>query len=302
MDHIQKVVGGVVRWLGRFAAAQPLGAASAAVILLLVLVAVFAGLFAPYDPYEPIPLKSLHGPSWAHPLGNDELGRDVLSRIIHGSRVSLWVGLVTVSIATGVGAMVGLVTGYLEGWVDLVVQRVIDAMLALPGLVLALALVSILPGIIPDSLRPGTTGAVLAVAIIMIPSNARVVRGAVLTVKQNQYFEAARAIGCSGWRIAFRHTLPNVAAPIIVLASIWVGSAIIIEASLSFLGVGTQPPDPSWGLMLGREGRRHLESAPWLSIFPGLAISVVVLAFNMLGDSLRDILDPRQRGAQAVRG
>lgn len=274
--------------LRRTAVAQPLGVAGAAVVVVLLLVAVFADVIAPFDPYLIMPDLRLAAPSAAHPLGNDPLGRDVLSRIIYGSRISLWVGLVTVCLGTGVGAMVGLVTGYLGGWTDMVGQRVIDAMLSFPSLILALALVSIL--------RPGTTSAILAITIVILPSNARVVRGTVLSVKQNQYVEAARAMGCGQWRIALLHILPNVLAPIIVLGSVWIGNAIIIEASLSFLGVGTQPPDPSWGLMISREGRSFLERAPWIAIAPGLAITLVVLAFNMVGDSLRDVLDPRLKG------
>jgi peptide/nickel transport system permease protein len=269
---------------------KPLGAVSAAIIAVLVFTAIFADVLAPYDPLFAQPEHRLSPPSQAHPFGTDDIGRDVLSRIIHGSRISLWVGLLAVGIGTVVGMIIGLVSGYWEGRLDLVLQRVMDAIQAIPGLILALAIVSVL--------KPNTTNAMIAIAMVIIPGNARIVRGAVLSAKQNRYVEAAQAMGCRHPRIIAQHILPNVTAPILIIASIWLGNAILIEASLSFLGVGTQPPDPSWGLMLSSTGRAFMEQAPWLAIFPGLAISLAVLAFNLFGDTLRDAWDPRLRGTR----
>jgi peptide/nickel transport system permease protein len=212
---------------------------------------------------------------------------DVFSRIIHGSRISLWVGLLAVGIGTVAGMVIGLASGYWEGPLDLVLQRVMDAIQAIPGLILALAIVSVL--------RPSTTNAMLAIAMVIVPGNSRIVRGAVLSAKQNRYVEAAQAMGCRHPRIIAQRILPNVTAPILIIASIWLGNAILIEASLSFLGVGTQPPTPSWGLMLSSTGRAFMEQAPWLAVFPGLAISLTVLAFNLFGDTLRDAWDPKLR-------
>jgi peptide/nickel transport system permease protein len=251
---------------------KPLGAVSAAVIAALVLTAILADVLAPFDPVETRPEIRLQAPSWAHLFGTDDIGRDVLSRVIHGARISLWVGLLC---------------GYCEGRLDLILQRVMDAVQAIPGLVLALAIVSVL--------KPSTTNAMLAIAIVIIPGNSRIVRGAVLSTKQNRYVEAAQAIGCRHPRIILGHILPNVTAPILVIASIWLGNAILIEATLSFLGLGTQPPTPSWGLMLSSTGRAFMEQAPWLAIFPGLAISLAVLGFNLFGDTLRDAWDPKLR-------
>ena len=267
---------------------KPLGAVSAALIAVIVLTAIFAEVLAPYDPLAAQPEIRLAAPSWEHPFGTDDIGRDVLSRVIYGSRISLWVGLLAVGIGTVAGMIIGLLCGYCEGRTDLAFQRIMDAIQAIPGLVLALAIVSVL--------TPNTTNAMLAIAMVIIPGNSRIVRGAVLAAKQNRYVEAAQAIGCRHPRIIVTHILPNVTAPILVIASIWLGNAILIEASLSFLGVGTQPPIPSWGLMLSSSGRAFMEQAPWLALFPGLAISLAVLGFNLFGDTLRDAWDPKLRG------
>jgi len=267
---------------------KPLGAVSAALLVVLVLTAVFADVLAPYDPLAAHPEIRLSAPSRAHLFGTDDIGRDVLSRIIYGARISLWVGLLAVGIGTVAGMIIGLLCGYCEGRVDLFMQRIMDAVQAIPGLVLALAIVSVL--------KPNTTNAMLAIAIVIIPGNSRIVRGAVLASKQNRYVEAAQAIGCQHPRIILSHILPNVTAPILIIASIWLGNAILIEATLSFLGLGTQPPIPSWGLMLSSTGRAFMEQAPWLAIFPGLAISLAVFAFNLFGDTLRDAWDPKLRG------
>ncbi len=267
---------------------KPLGAAAASIILLIVFTAIFAAVLAPYDPLFTHPEIRLAPPSWQHPFGTDDIGRDVFSRIIYGARISLWVGLLAVGIGTFAGTIIGLICGYWEGQLDLILQRFMDALMAIPGLILALAIVSVL--------KPNTTNAMLAIAVVIIPGNSRIVRGAVLSAKQNPYVEAARALGCGHLRIITSHILPNVTAPILIIASIWLGNAIFIEASLSFLGLGTQPPNPSWGLMLSSTGRAFMEQAPWLAIFPGLAISLAVLGFNLFGDTLRDIWDPKLRG------
>jgi peptide/nickel transport system permease protein len=263
------------------------------VLMALVVCATFAPVLAPQSPTDGDISAKLIPPLWMergtseHPLGTDRFGRDVLSRIIYGSRISLWVGLLAVGIGTFFGMIIGLLCGYCEGRLDLIMQRVMDAIQAIPGLVLALAIVSVL--------KPNTTNAMLAIAVVIIPGNSRIVRGAVLSAKQNRYVEAAQAIGCRHPRLILSHILPNVTAPILIIASIWLGNAILIEATLSFLGVGTQPPTPSWGLMLSSTGRAFMEQAPWLAIFPGLAISLAVLAFNLFGDTLRDAWDPKLR-------
>jgi peptide/nickel transport system permease protein len=266
---------------------KPLGTASALLIGLIVFTAIFAENLAPYDPLGAQPEIRLAAPSWAHPFGTDDIGRDVLSRVIYGSRISLWVGLLAVGIGTVAGMVIGLVCGYWEGRIDLMLQRLMDAVMAIPGLVLALAIVSVL--------KPSTTNAMLAIAVVIVPGNSRIVRGAVLSAKQNRYVEAAEALGCRHLHILVTHILPNVTAPILIVASIWFGNAILIEATLSFLGLGTQPPTPSWGLMLSSTGRAFMEQAPWLAIFPGLAISLAVLGFNLFGDTLRDAWDPKLR-------
>jgi peptide/nickel transport system permease protein len=280
----------VSRWLSHWllvAKRQPLGMVSAVILVALILGAVGAGVLAPYDPLTVADAERLQSPSWTHPMGTDNLGRDILSRVIYGSRISLWVGCLSVLIATGLGVIVGTVSAYAGGTVDLIVQRFIDAVQAVPGLILALVMVVVL--------GPSTTTAIAAIAMVNIPSQARVVRGAVLAVTEELYIDAARAIGCSHVRLMLCHIFPNIMAAVIVLASVLFGNAIIIEASLSFLGLGTPPPTPSWGGMLSGAGRQFMERVPTLALFPGLAISLAVLACNLFGDMLRDLLDPRLR-------
>ncbi|MGK2964954.1 MAG: ABC transporter permease [Tepidiformaceae bacterium] len=267
-------------------AKQPVAAVSLVLIFLIVFSALFANVVSPFDPIR-ISRDTFQSPSLSHPMGTDDLGRDMFSRIIHGARISLYVGLVSVFVGVFLGSTVGLISGTAGGLTDLLVQRVVDAMLAFPALVLTMALVSVFGA--------STSSALIAIAIVFIPGTSRIVRSAVLSVKQNMYIEAARSVGATNMRIMLRHILPNVMAPILILISAYVGAAILIEASLSFLGLGTQPPNPSWGLMLSGTGRRYMEEAPWMAIFPGIAISLTVLAFNMLGDVLRDMLDPRLR-------
>lgn len=271
---------------------KPLGAASALILCGLMAVAILAPVIAPYDPYQfnlnarGLPIR-MQPPNATFLFGTDPLGRDVLSRIVYGSRVSLIVGFASVTLGTLFGTLIGLASGYWEGKVDQTLQRGVDTCMAIPGIVLALAVMSVL--------GQSLTNIILVISLVIAPGASRVVRGMVLSVKQDTYIDAASAAGASPWRIIGWHILPNVLAPILVIASVWLGNAIVIEAALSFLGLGTPPPTPTWGGMLSGEGRRNLENAPYLAIFPGLAISIVVLAFNLLGDALRDLLDPRLR-------
>jgi peptide/nickel transport system permease protein len=253
----------------------------------LVLVAIFAPLLAPYNPYAVALDERLQPPGAGHLLGTDELGRDVLSRLLYGARVSLWVGLVTVLLAGLIGVSGGLAAGYLGGYWDVVVMRLVDVFLAFPVIILAIAIVAVR--------GPGLTNVLLALALVYWTTYARVARGVVLALREEEYTWAARALGASAPRIMLRHLLPNAVAPLVVLASLGMGTAILAEAALSFLGLGIQPPEASWGSMLNA-GMQFLRDAGFLSTFPGLAIFVTVLGFNLLGDGLRDALDPRLRG------
>ena len=273
--------------IARFAKRTPLGVSGAAMVLIFVLVAAIAPFITPNDPYQSVPGSRLVGPSWEHPMGTDELARDVLSRVVLGARISLYVAIAGVVLGTGSGLVIGLFSGYFGGLVDTITQRIIDILLAFPGLILALALVAMLG----NSLR----NVMIAVAVGAIPPTVRVVRASVLSAKAEDYVLAARVIGASPVRIALRQVLPNVMAPVIILGSVTFGSAILIESSLSFLGLGIQPPEPSWGAMLSGPARRYMLDAPWLAIFPGLALSVVVFSVNVFGDGLRDVLDPRMK-------
>jgi len=254
------------------------------VLGLVIFLAIFAGVLAPYNPDSQSLADVLQAPSGAHLFGTDDLGRDILSRVIYGSRVSLEVGLISVSVALVGGCLIGLVAGYWGGMVDEVLMRAMDALAAFPALVLALAITS--------ALGMGIGNAMIAIGIVYIPAFARLVRGQALSVRERDYVTAARSLGAGHFRIMLRHIWPNVTAPIIVQASLAVGFAIITEAALSFLGVGVRPPTASWGSMLN-EGYQYLENAPWMSVAPGAAIFVTVLGLNLLGDGLRMVLDPR---------
>jgi peptide/nickel transport system permease protein len=281
---------------GRFAGAREfwhrllrtrMTGAAIVVILAVILMAIFAPLIAPYDPEAVDFAAARSGPTSDHLLGTDNLGRDTLSRTIYGARVSLQVGVIAVGIALVIGTVLGLIAGYLSGsFVDSVIMRCMDAILAFPTLVLALAITA--------ALGPSLTNVMIAVGVVGIPGYARLVRGQVLSVREREYIEAARTIGVSDTRIIWRHILPNVTAPIIVQASLGVAFAILAEASLSFLGLGVQPPTPSWGAMLS-VGKDWLQYVPWMAIVPGAAIFLVVLAFNFIGDGIRDALDPHLR-------
>ena len=274
--------------LGRFARQQPVGSVAALVILATVVIAIFADAVAPKDPVQIHRGRALEGPQREFWLGTDDLGRDVFSRIVYGARVSLQVGVIAVTFGTLVGALVGMTTGYWGGLYDLLAQRLIDAIQAFPGLVLALAIAS--------TLTPGLRNSMIAVAVLLIPGAARLTRGVTLSAKEQQFVEAARAMGASDLRVLLFHIVPNIFPPVLVLASIVVGSAILVEASLGFLGLGVPPPAASWGNMLSGAGRQFFIQAPWIAIAPGLAISLLVLSFNLLGDAVRDAIDPKLRG------
>jgi peptide/nickel transport system permease protein len=265
---------------------RPVAVAGLAIIVVFVVVAVFAPVLAPYDPIATSWTAIRKAPSLAHWMGTDENGRDVLSRVIFGARASLMAGVVSVLIAGAIGVPTGLLAGFSGGWVDSVLSRITDAMLACPFLILAIALAAFL--------GPNLTNAMIAIGVSTAPRFMRVARAATIDASSNDYVEAARAIGNPGWRVAVRHILPNIVPPVLVQGTLAIAAAIIAEASLSFLGLGQQPPDPSWGSMLN-SAQRFLEQAPWLAVFPGLAIFLVVLSFNLVGDGLRDALDPRGR-------
>ncbi|WP_207540151.1 ABC transporter permease [Sabulicella rubraurantiaca] len=255
------------------------------VVTIFVMAAVLAPWIASHDPLETSWSRLRQAPSWTHPFGTDENGRDVLSRVLFGARASLMAGVVAVLGAALIGVPVGLVAGLAKGWVDAVISRISDAMLSIPFLILAIALAAFL--------GPALENAMLAIAISISPVFVRLARGMALEATGTDWVEAARALGNPPWRIAVLHVLPNILPPLLVQGTLAIAEAIIAEASLSFLGLGQQPPAPSWGSMLN-SAQRFIEAAPWLAIFPGLAIFVVVLAFNLLGDGLRDALDPRE--------
>jgi peptide/nickel transport system permease protein len=275
--------------LTRFIRRYPLGAIGGALIALLVLVAIFAPLIATHDQYALSARERLQAPSRDHLFGTDELGRDIFSRIVYGARISLEVGFIAVGLGVVFGTITGLACAYFGGATDFWLQRLVDALFAFPTIILALAIVAVL--------GPSTTNVVIAVGIVSIPRIARVVRASALGVMAQPFIEASRSMGSGHARIVFRHIFPNVLAPIIVMATAGFGAAILSEAALSFLGVGTPPPEPSWGIMLSGAAQQFIRVAPWMAIFPGIAISLAVFGFNLFGDALRDALDPRLRTA-----
>ncbi len=253
-------------------------------LIIIVGVAVFANFIAPYDVREQDTKNRYQAPSIEHLMGTDEFGRDVFSRVIIGSRVSLMVGIISISIAMVFGVLLGTYSGFKGGWIDQVLTKVIDSMMTFPSLILGILVVA--------ALGPGERNAIIAIAIAFIPRFARVARGPSIVLKENEFIMASRACGAKDLRVILHHILPNLVGEVVVMGSLWVSTAIIIEASLSFLGLGVQPPTPSWGGMI-KAGVDEIQLAPWLAIFPGLAISLAVLAFNLLGDGLRDLLDPK---------
>jgi peptide/nickel transport system permease protein len=293
IDHaaaLDRAGANVTGWWSRirfFARRYPLGAVGAVIVAVFVLTAIFAGWIAPTDPTTTNSKASLARPGGAYLLGADFMGRDMFSRIVHGARISLAVGVGAMGLGALIGISVGLASGFFGGWFDLIVQRLLDIMQSLPLLVMAIVMAA--------SLGPSLRNTIIAIAIPLVPTVARVVRSSTLSLREQPFVEAARAVGMGEIRIAVRHVLPNTLAPLIVLATAQLGSAILTEASLSFLGLGIPEPHPSWGRMLSESAAEYVRTAPWLVIFPGLAISLTVFGTNLLGDALRDILDPRER-------
>lgn len=266
---------------------RPLGAVGAVIATVTILLAAGAPLLAPYDPLEILLGKWFIPPGREFLLGTDNLGRDQLSRLLYGARISLYVGFLSVVFGTTTGAVLGVMSGFVGGAFDLIVQRIIDVVMGFPLMVLALAIVAVM--------GPSTNNTIVAIAVVFVPDGVRILRSSALAVKENLYIEAARAMGASRWRIVLYHVIPQCIAPYIVLASAALAWAVIVEATLSFLGMGTPPPTPSWGNMLAGDARLYAEKAPWMAISPGLAISVLAFSINMFGDALRDELDPRLR-------
>jgi peptide/nickel transport system permease protein len=265
---------------------QPVGAFSLLIIIGLVLVAIFADYVAPFDPTN-IDARALQSPNSTHWFGTDNFGRDVFSRVVFGSRISLQVGIIATSIGVTGGGLIGLVSAYFGGTVDILVQRLVDAMMAFPFLVIALIMIAVV--------GPSIRNVMIVVGIAIMPGVSRVIRGIVLSEKENLYILSARAVGASNARVMLRHILPNLVAPLVIIASSVLPGAVLVEAGLSFLGLGTPPPTASWGADLSGNARSFFEHAPWMAIFPGLALSTVVLAFNLFGDAIRDLVDPRLR-------
>ena len=280
--------GAIWQHLGRFARRKPLGAFGAVIALILVVVAVFAPFIATHDPAETNAALVYAPPGSQLLLGGDQLGRDVFSRLVYGARVSLYAGLLSAFIGASIGMVVGVASVHFAGKTDLIVQRIIDTMMAFPPLILAIAIMA--------ALGASLNNVVIALSVAYIPSAARVLRSQALAVKEMDYVLAARAIGAGHGRIIFRCMIPNCLALYIVLISVFLGTAIVAEATLSFLGIGVPPDVPSWGGMLNGAAQTYVHLAPWLGVFPGLAIAIVVFAWNLLGDALRDVLDPRLRG------
>jgi peptide/nickel transport system permease protein len=271
-----------------FCRRKPLGALGGALVVAMFVMAVGADWIAHYPYDQSIVGARMKPPSAQFWMGTDNLSRDMWSRVVYGARVSVTVGLATIALGTLIAAAVGISSGYIGGGYDMAVQRVVDAWMSFPYLVIILSIMAVL--------GPGLLNLILSLSILIAASSARVIRGATLSVMQNPYLEAARALGLGHWRIALRHVLPNVLATVLILATIGLGVVILAESSLSFLGFGVPPPYPSWGAMLSGSGRSYMYRAPWMAFWPGLAISLAVFGFNMLGDAFRDVLDPRLRG------
>lgn len=271
----------------RFFRTKPLGAIGLVVVLIFIFAAALAEQVAPYDPLFISYENLLAAPSAQHWLGTDDFGRDLFSRIIYGSRTAMLVGFVASLVGATLGLFIGVASAYFGGKTDLLIQRVVDVFMSFPLIIMALAIVSIF--------GTGVQNVILAITIPMVPRCARVVRASALALREVPYVDAARALGFSHWRIIVRHMMPNVVAPYLIMLTAFMGQAILLEASLSFLGLGVQEPTPAWGLMLQGGAEQYAETAPWVAIFPGLAITISVFAFNLFGDALRDVLDPKLR-------
>jgi peptide/nickel transport system permease protein len=266
---------------------QPLGAAGGLVVIMMISAALFANQIAMYDPEVNDFAAMLEAPSLAHIFGTDEFGRDIFSRIVHGARTAMLVGFTAAIFGSTIGLLIGVTSAYFGGWVDIIVQRVVDILIAFPSIILALAIVIIL--------GRGVGPVIIAITIPLIPNCARVVRSSALAIREIPYVDAARAMGFGHVRIVLRHISPNIMAPYLIMLTTFLGQAILAEASLSYLGLGVQEPTPAWGLMLKSGAEEYAESAPWAVIFPGVAISLAVFGFNLFGDAMRDVLDPKLR-------
>ena len=278
-----------LQFLGRLFGEKPLGAIGGIVFLLFLFCGIFADLLAPHGANQISPINRLKPPSWAFPFGTDNLGRDVLSRCIYGAQLSVIIGFCAAGLATGISVVIGILTGYLGGKVDLITQRFVDAWQSFPDLVVLIVVVSVV--------GPGMAQITVTLGLLLGIAGSRIIRSAVISVRENMYVHAAQSIGASTGRILWRHVLPNVLAPIVVLFTTRVGAVILIESALSFLGLGVPPPAPTWGGMLSGSGRSYMFQGPWLVLAPGLCLTIVVYATNMFGDALRDLFDPRMRGS-----
>jgi len=278
------------RFVGRLFREKPLGAIGGLVFLLFLFCGVFADLLAPYGINQINPINRLKPPSWAFPFGTDNLGRDMLSRCLYGAQLSVIIGFCAAGLATLISVVIGIVTGYLGGKIDLLIQRFVDAWQSFPDLIVLIVVVSVV--------GPGMPQIIVTLALLLGIAGSRIIRSAVVSVRENMYVHAAQSIGASTPRILWRHILPNVLPPIIVLFTTRVGVVILIESALSFLGLGVPPPAPTWGGMLSGSGRSYMFQGPWLALAPGLCLTIVVYATNMFGDALRDLFDPRMRGSR----
>jgi peptide/nickel transport system permease protein len=282
--------GPVLHFIGRLFREKPLGAAGAVVFVLFLFCGIFADVLAPYGMNQISPLNRLKPPSWAFPFGTDNLGRDMLSRCLYGAQLSVIIGFCAAGIATIISVFLGIVSGYLGGKFDLVLQRFVDAWMSFPDLIILIVVVSVV--------GPGMPQIIVTLGLLLGIAGSRIIRGAVVSVRENMYVHAAQSTGASTFRILWRHILPNVMAPVIVLFTTRVGTVILAESGLSFLGLGVPPPAPTWGGLLSGSGRTYMLQGPWLALAPGLCLTVVVYATNMFGDALRDLLDPRMRGSR----
>jgi peptide/nickel transport system permease protein len=281
---------GVIRFVVRLFREKPLGAAGGVIFILFLLCGIFADVLAPYGMNQISPRNRLLAPSWAYPFGTDNLGRDMLSRCLYGAQISVIIAFTAASLATVVSIAIGILTGYLGGKIDLVTQRFVDAWMSFPDLIILLVVVSVL--------GPGLPQIIFTLGLLLGIAGSRIIRSAVVSVRENMYVHAAQSIGASTGRILWRHILPNIMPPIIVLFTTRVGTVILAESSLSFLGLGVPPPIPTWGGMLSGSGRTFMFQGPWLALAPGLCLTIVVYATNVFGDALRDLLDPRMRGSR----
>ncbi len=275
--------------LQSFRRQKPFGAAAGVLVVALFVVAAFAPLLAPYDPLQASGKDFLAPPSAVHLMGADDQGRDILSRVIWGARISLYAATLAVAVTAIIAVAIGIVSGYVGGALDTVIQRIVDAVMSFPFLILVVTILMLAGN--------SVTNVGIAIGLVSGVSNSRVIRSSVLYLKELQFVDGARAVGCSSLRIMLAHLLPNTFAPLIVIGTLVWGNAILLESAVSFLGFGVPPPNPSWGLMISGPARTYLETAPWMAFFPGVAISLSVFGFNVLGDALRDVLDPRLRAA-----